>query len=67
MCTLNLIDLTCELAGVCGCYRTRSSMTSHKCSIGDMSGELGGHGNTLSLLASRTFCTILAVLGLALS
>ena len=42
-------------------------LTSHRCSIGDMSGEHAGHGNTMTLLAPRMFYTILAVWGLALS
>ena len=36
------------------------------CSIGDVSGEHAGHGNT-TLLASMKICTILAIWGLALS
>ena len=42
-------------------------MTSRRCSVGDMSGEYADHSNTLTLLASRRFCTILAVWGLASS
>ena len=31
------------------------------CSIGHMSGEHAGYGNTLMLLAPRTFCMILCM------
>ena len=41
-------------------------MTSHRSSIGDMSGEHAGHGKTSMLLVSRKFYMILAVWGLVL-
>ena len=41
-----------------------STMTSHRCSVADLSGENAGYGNTLTtLLALRTGCTIQAVCG----
>ena len=42
-------------------------MTSHRCSVRDVSSEYAGHGNMLMLLAPRKFCMILAVWDLALS
>ena len=38
----------------------------HSCSIEDMFGKHSNQGNTLMLLATRTFCTILAVWDLVL-
>ena len=54
-------------SGCCGRLRTRLSSSSHKCSIGDKSGDNAGHGRTLMLFCARNWLHMRATWHLAWS